>query len=349
MFLYGEFKRKKLKMEKPFLSICIPTYNRVDTLKVLLDSMTSQDTHELQIVISDNGSTDGSKELIESYSSYFHNYKIHYFDKNMGFVSNILNVVTIAEGEYCWIVGSDDAVLPNAVTETIAILKSKSPNLFLFNRIQWNFESKVKIKEYWISKLVSEFQITQVDSQRFGEYLDIANSVGALFSYISTVVFKRSIWNKYRDGNELQFFGHPQSYMHIKNVFDTGNFYYKNIHLVYCRFGGEDSALDSSNPHKRVLLDLEEFKIISNLAIKDEILISKFNGVLKRYTSITKIIKVFYYGQHDNSLSASFKMFESIGFSKFLLFGLLIISKPKFIRNLGFIKSNIEKNKYSDR
>lgn len=336
-------------MEKPFLSICIPTYNRVDTLKLLLDSIVSQDSHELQIVISDNGSTDKSQELIETYKSYFHNCKVYYFDKNMGFVTNILNVVAIAEGDYCWIVGSDDAVLPNAIADILVILKFKSPNLFLFNRIQWNFKSSVKIKEYWISKTISEFEITYVNYEQIGKYLDVANSVGALCSYISTVIFKRNIWNKFRDGKELQFAGHPQSYMHMKNIFDTGNFYYKNIHLVYCRFGGEDSALEPSNPHKRVLLDLQEFKTISNLITNDKILIAKFNGILKRYTSISKIIKVFYYGQYDNSLSTSFKLFESIGFSKLLLSILLFLSKPKFIRYLGYIKSNLVKRKYRDQ
>jgi abequosyltransferase len=336
-------------MKKPLLSICIPTYNRSSTLKILLDSIIGQDTDELQIVISDNGSTDKSTELIENYRSYFHNYKVNYFDRNMGFTSNILKVVEVAEGDYCWVIGSDDAILSGAIKEILVILKSKKPNLFVFNCIKWNFESTIKIKQYWISKSKSEFKIDQADSGLFGEYLDIANSLGSIFSYISTSVFKRDLWTKYRDGNEMKFFGHPHSYLHIKNVLENGHFYYKNCHLVYSRFGGEDSALELSNPHKRVLLDLQEFKEIFELVTKNELLLGKFNGLLKRYFQISSVIKVFHYGQYDKSLSKSFELFESIGFSRLLLSILLLISKPRFIQYLGILKSNLENLKYQSR
>ena len=53
------------------LSICIPTYNREKYLQDTLESIVSQDifknTNDVDIVISDNASTDGTRELVEKY------------------------------------------------------------------------------------------------------------------------------------------------------------------------------------------------------------------------------------------------------------------------------------------
>ncbi|MBR7037253.1 glycosyltransferase [bacterium] len=59
------------KNKQPILSICIPTYNREVYLKRLVDSIISQkefvDTDDIEIVISDNASTDSTKDMINKY------------------------------------------------------------------------------------------------------------------------------------------------------------------------------------------------------------------------------------------------------------------------------------------
>lgn len=67
-------------MDKPLLSICIPTYNRYKYLKNCLNSIICQKEFQekkVEIVISDNASTDDTQKLCKEYSSHFEN--IHYY------------------------------------------------------------------------------------------------------------------------------------------------------------------------------------------------------------------------------------------------------------------------------
>jgi glycosyltransferase involved in cell wall biosynthesis len=49
----------------PKVSICIPTYNRKDYLKETLDSVFTQTYRDYEVVIVDDGSTDGTEEMIK--------------------------------------------------------------------------------------------------------------------------------------------------------------------------------------------------------------------------------------------------------------------------------------------
>ena len=80
-------------MHKPLLSICIPTYNRAEYLKVTLESIIRQkrfvETNDVEIVISDNCSADDTQQVVESIAKNFGD-KIRYYrnevnihDKNM--------------------------------------------------------------------------------------------------------------------------------------------------------------------------------------------------------------------------------------------------------------------------
>lgn len=87
---------------RPLLSICIPTYNRAIPLRKCLDSILLNSQYEInkvEIVVSDNLSTDGTEELMKEY---IHKYRILYNrnDKNIGGERNFLKVLSMAHGEF---------------------------------------------------------------------------------------------------------------------------------------------------------------------------------------------------------------------------------------------------------
>ncbi len=92
-------------MTKPLLSICIPTYNRANFLEIALASLVSQkaflDTEEIEIVISDNASTDGTRRLCETHAGKFPS-KFHYHRnaENIGGDLNFEKVISLARGHY---------------------------------------------------------------------------------------------------------------------------------------------------------------------------------------------------------------------------------------------------------
>jgi len=99
------------------ISICIPTYNRASHLADCLNSIITcrlNSLLEFQVCISDNHSTDNTYEVVKNVQSKL-NIKYHRNETNLGRVRNYLNVVNMADGEFVWLFGDDDLLLPYAI------------------------------------------------------------------------------------------------------------------------------------------------------------------------------------------------------------------------------------------
>lgn len=92
----------------PLVSICIPTFNGERYLKECLDSCLSQTFKDFEIVICDDGSTDGTVTVIKEYIK--DNSVIRFFenDQNLGMVGNWNNCINKSRGEWIKFVFQDD-------------------------------------------------------------------------------------------------------------------------------------------------------------------------------------------------------------------------------------------------
>ena len=81
------------------LSICIPTYNRPESLLNCLNSLAKQKNKDFEVCISDNCSKKNIKNLIKPFGKKL---KIVYNrnKKNLGFALNVLKVSSMARGEF---------------------------------------------------------------------------------------------------------------------------------------------------------------------------------------------------------------------------------------------------------
>lgn len=117
----------------PTLSICIPTCNRATHLANCIHSLISAQAHSessFQICISDNNSRDNSEEVVRDAQTQIH---INYNKNNtdIGFARNLLKVVSMAKGEYVWVIGDDDLLIPRAISE-LARLIERHPQVDFF-------------------------------------------------------------------------------------------------------------------------------------------------------------------------------------------------------------------------
>ena len=114
------------------LSICIPTYNRLQFLKQSLVAITSQvndnNSSKVEIIISDNSSTDGTKAYLESFIAKNSSISIKYFrqDSNVGADSNFLKVIEMSRGEFVYLVSDDDILLPGAIDKLLNCINFNS-------------------------------------------------------------------------------------------------------------------------------------------------------------------------------------------------------------------------------
>lgn len=103
---------------KNFLvSICIPTYNCARHLKKALESIINQTYDNLEIIISDNASTDNTLALLQEFND--PRIKIYKNSKNIGAENNFSKCVELADGEYIAIFHADDLYLPDMVQKQV--------------------------------------------------------------------------------------------------------------------------------------------------------------------------------------------------------------------------------------
>lgn len=101
-------------MSRPLVTIGIPTYNRAGQfLKTTLESALAQDYEHIEIIVSDNCSTDETPELIRSYS----NSRLTYFrqEENLGQRGNMNFLVEKAGGDYFLMLHDDDIIDPDFI------------------------------------------------------------------------------------------------------------------------------------------------------------------------------------------------------------------------------------------
>jgi len=103
------------------LSICIPTWNRCKDLDRCLNSIMGQITQEVEIIVCDNNSTDGTENMVKQYQ-----FPIRYYknDTNIGAEANALKVASYAIGDYIWILGDDDVIKAGKLKEILDSLHS---------------------------------------------------------------------------------------------------------------------------------------------------------------------------------------------------------------------------------
>lgn len=102
-------------MTRPLFSVFIPTYNRADTLPRALQSVTEQQFKDFELIIIDDGSADGTRELIERWRPGFDGRLSYFYQHNQGKHAAYNLAASKAQGELLVLLDSDDILLPDAL------------------------------------------------------------------------------------------------------------------------------------------------------------------------------------------------------------------------------------------
>ena len=120
------------------LTIAIPTYNRVNYLRRAVNSILPQlKDGKVEIVISDNASTDGTEEFVKQSTSHYPQIKYIRNKINIGPDGNFLQCYKVADGRYVWLLGDDDVIVEGAIQKILNYIKTSphSPDLIFLNHV----------------------------------------------------------------------------------------------------------------------------------------------------------------------------------------------------------------------
>jgi len=107
---------------RPLVSILMPCYNAEKFLRYSLESILNQDYNNLEIICIDDGSTDGTYDLLKDYSSADTRIVIIKNEKNVGLISSLNHALTFVNGEFFARMDADDYCLPERITKQVHYL-----------------------------------------------------------------------------------------------------------------------------------------------------------------------------------------------------------------------------------
>lgn len=117
------------------LSICIPTFNRARYLPEALESLAAQLAQDVELLVYDTGSTDGTPALLREFAERFSALRFFHLPERQGIDEALLLLLEEARGEYVWYFGSDDTLKPGgveAVRQRI-LASPRRPSLLFLN------------------------------------------------------------------------------------------------------------------------------------------------------------------------------------------------------------------------
>ncbi|BAU14264.1 glycosyl transferase family protein [Leptolyngbya sp. NIES-3755] len=244
----------------PKISVCIPTYNRVHLLPFAIDSVFAQTTSDWELIVCDDGSQDGTSELMERYTDPRVRYVRH--PLNVGKSNNMRSGYEVATGKYFIKFDDDDRLTPEFLEKTCEILDRDSSIDFVGT-------------DHWIinSDSQRDLEFTDKNSQNWGRS---ALKEGIPPALLETVFVKQS----FQIGATLFRMQALQDvdYMrpNIQNCEDNDLFvrlvlagkqgYYLPQRLMEYRVHPEQQGLDRAIPYlKDKLSYLENFRFTSEL------------------------------------------------------------------------------------
>jgi glycosyltransferase involved in cell wall biosynthesis len=119
-------------MKGPLVSIVVPVYNAEPFLRETLDSVFALDYEPFEVIVVDDGSTDGSAAIAESYPTVR---CIRQENHGPGTARNV--GVEAARGEFVAFVDSDDVVLPHKLTAQVGYLLDHPDVTATLGRQEW--------------------------------------------------------------------------------------------------------------------------------------------------------------------------------------------------------------------
>ena len=121
-------KPARLQKNTVTVSICIPTYNRKDYLKETLDSILAQTYKDYEIVIVDDGSADGTEDMLKQLG-----FPITYhWQENSGDAAARNKLTELARGQYISFIDSDDLLLPDAIEKLVKIMQTEDEDVIAY-------------------------------------------------------------------------------------------------------------------------------------------------------------------------------------------------------------------------
>lgn len=167
------------------ISIIVPVYNIVNCVEACIKSILAQRSPHWEMILVDDGSTDGSGEICQTYAE--SDRRIKYVHKTNGGLSSARNAgIEIARGDWIMFVDGDDCILPDTVDTLLRVI----PNTDNADVIHFGFQ-EIKLGDVELISYAHSDNVHIVDNKK--EMFIYLNTIGGEAASACTKLIRRSL------------------------------------------------------------------------------------------------------------------------------------------------------------
>lgn len=119
----------------PRITIALPVYNGAETLGPVIESVLGQTFTDLELLLSDNASTDGTEEVCRRYARADGRVSYHRHSENVGLLNNFRSAAQQARGRYVRWIGDDDSLQPDYLSRVLPVFAEDERTVLVTTQI----------------------------------------------------------------------------------------------------------------------------------------------------------------------------------------------------------------------
>lgn len=166
------------------LSVIIPVYNVENYLKECLDSILLNNSNLIEVLLIDDGSTDTSGEICDSYSQQYVNFHTYHVENSGPSTARNLGIQH-AVGKWFWFIDSDDVIREGSISSILSQLQNSESDILIFQYYKFTSDDHILLK----LKDVAYHSITKSKAM-----LTLLNDNYS--TYIYNKIFKKDLFKK---------------------------------------------------------------------------------------------------------------------------------------------------------
>jgi glycosyltransferase involved in cell wall biosynthesis len=161
-------------MSAPLVSVMVPVFNRRRLLPACLESALAQTCRDLEVVVVDNASTDGTWDVCQEFAQADSRVRIFRNPENLGPVRNWQRCFKHAQGRYGKLLFSDDLMAPDYLEKTLPLMRD--PHVaFAFSKARIGPELEASRTAYRFAAHSGQFTRQQyIRSALFGSNVPVS-------------------------------------------------------------------------------------------------------------------------------------------------------------------------------
>jgi len=232
----------------PKISIIIPVFNAVSTIRNVIDSILTQTYVNTELIVVDNLSTDGTTEILKSYGSLITTLLI---EKDKGIYDAMNKALKYCKGDWLYFLGSDDAFYNQDVLNDIFGNQQHDHSTIIYGNAYYLHRRAIRFKKMNRYKLAKHnfnhqtifypkeiFNLFQYDT-KYKLWADYYLNIQLYFlekykfQYLDIVVSKFNDKGSSGTSDDLDFIKDKKQILHQVLPFDVLVFYYgRELFLV---------------------------------------------------------------------------------------------------------------------